>query len=85
MANYAIFDEPYYRAQYPWVKAGIDAGIIKSGREHFEKFGQAGGLTKVSRYFDEETYLEGNPDLKPFVRTPNNPNAPFASGLDHFI
>ncbi|WP_333310857.1 MULTISPECIES: hypothetical protein [unclassified Microcoleus] len=85
MANYAIFDEPYYRAQYPWVKAAIDAGIIKSGREHFEKFGQAGGLTKVSRYFDEETYLEGNPDLKPFVRTPNNPNAPFASGLDHFI
>ncbi|MEG4419351.1 calcium-binding protein [Microcoleus sp. LAD1_D5] len=85
MANYAIFDEPYYLAQYPWVKPAIDAGIIKSGREHFEKFGQAGGLTQVSRYFDEQTYLSQNPDIAPLVRTPNNPNAPFASGIDHFI
>ena len=85
MANYAIFDEQYYLAQYPWVKAAIDAGIIKSGREHFEKFGQAAGLTKVSRYFDENTYLAGNPDIAALVRTPNNPNAPFATGLDHFI
>ncbi|MBE9093735.1 calcium-binding protein [Tychonema sp. LEGE 07203] len=84
MANYAIFDEQYYLAQYPWVKPAIDAGIIKSGREHFEKFGQAGGLTKISRYFDEDTYLAANPDLQPFVRTVN-PNAPFATGLDHFI
>ncbi|EGK90715.1 calcium-binding protein [Microcoleus vaginatus PCC 9802] len=85
MTNYDIFDEPYYLAQYPWVKPAIDAGVIKSGREHFEKFGQAGGLTQVSRYFDEETYLSLNPDITPLVRTPNNPNAPFASGLDHFI
>src|SRR4028119_1580171 len=85
MTNYEIFDDPYYLAQYPWVKPAIDAGIIKSGREHFEKFGQAGGLTKVSRYFDEETYLAQNPDIAPLVRTPNNPNAPFASGIDHFI
>jgi hypothetical protein len=85
MTNYDIFDEPYYLAQYPWVKPAIDAGIIKSGREHFEKFGQAGGLTKVSRYFDEETYLAQNPDIAPLVRTANNPNAPFASGLDQFI
>ena len=84
MASYAIFDEQYYLSQYPWLKPAIDAGIIKSGREHFEKFGQAAGLTKISRYFDEDTYLERNPDLKPFVRTVN-PNAPFATGLDHFI
>ncbi|MEZ2225672.1 calcium-binding protein [Microcoleus sp.] len=84
MANYAIFDEQYYLASYPWIKPAIDAGIIKSGREHFEKFGQAGGLTKVSRYFDEATYLAGNPDIQPFVKTVN-PNAPFATGLDHFI
>ena len=84
MTNYEIFDEPYYLSQYPWVKPAIDAGIIKSGREHFEKFGQAGGLTKVSRYFDENAYLTVNTDLRPFVRT-FNPNAPFATGLDHFI
>ena len=85
MANYTIFDEDYYLAQYPWVKPAIDAGVIQSGREHFEKFGQATGLTKVSRYFDEATYLAGNPDIAALVRTPNNPSAPFATGLDHFI
>ncbi|WP_333122095.1 hypothetical protein [Microcoleus sp. Pol11C3] len=85
MASYAIFDEKYYLAQYPWVKPAIDAGVIKSGLEHFEKFGQAGGITAVSRYFDEETYLAQNPDIAPLVRTANNPNAPFASGLDHFV
>ena len=84
MANYTIFDEQYYLSQYPWVKPAIDAGIIKSGKEHFKKFGREAGLTKVSRYFDEDTYLAGNPDLQPFVKTVN-PNAPFASGLDHFI
>ncbi len=85
MTNYDIFDEKYYLASYPWVKPAIDAGVIKSGREHFENFGQAAGLTKVSRYFDENTYLAGNPDIAALVRTPNNPNAPFATGLDHFI
>ncbi len=84
MANYAIFDEQFYLASYPWVKPAIDARVISSGREHFEKFGREGGLTKVSRYFDENAYLAGNPDLAPFVRTVN-PNAPFATGLDHFI
>jgi hypothetical protein len=85
MANYDIFDEQYYLSQYSWLKPAIDAGIIKSGREHFEKFGQAAGLTRVSRYFDEATYLAGNPDIAPFVRTPSNPNGTFATGLDHFI
>ncbi|MEG4287245.1 calcium-binding protein [Microcoleus sp. A006_D1] len=85
MTNYDIFDEKYYLAQYPWVQPAIDTGIIKSGKEHFEKYGQAGGLTKVSRYFDEETYLGNNPDIDPLVRSANNPNAPFASGLDQFI
>jgi hypothetical protein len=85
MTNYDIFDEKYYLASYPWVKPAIDAGVIQSGRDHFETFGQAAGLTQVSRYFDEATYLAGNPDIAALVRTPNNPNAPFATGLDHFI
>jgi len=82
--NYDIFDEQYYLSQYPWVKPAIDAGVIKSGLEHFQKYGQAAGLTKVSRYFDESTYLADNPEIAPFVSTVN-PNAPFATGLDHFI
>ncbi len=84
MANYAIFDEQYYLSQYPWIKPAIDAGVIKSGREHFEKFGQAGGLTKVSRYFNEATYLSGNPEIRLFLKTAN-PSKSFATGLDHFI
>ena len=85
MANYDIFDEQYYLSQYPALRTAIEQGIIKSGRDHFERFGQATGLTRVSRYFDESTYLEQYPDLAALIRTPNNPNAPFASGLDHFI
>jgi hypothetical protein len=84
MANYAIFDEEFYLASYPWVRPAIDAGVIRSGREHFQRFGQAAGLTQVSRYFDENAYLSVNTDIRPFVRTVN-PNGPFASGLDHFI
>ena len=85
MANYDIFDEQYYLSQYPALKTAIEQGIIKSGRDHFERFGQAAGLTRVSRYFDESTYLEQYPDLADLIRTPTNPNAAFASGLDHFI
>ena len=85
MANYDIFDEKYYLSQYPWLKPAIDAGAIKSGREHFEKYGQDIGLTNISRYFDEATYLAGNPDLVPLVYTRNNRSAPFLKGLDHFI
>ncbi len=84
MANYDIFDEQYYLSQYGFVKDAVAKGLIKSGLEHFQKYGQAAGLTKVSRYFDEDTYLATNPDLTAFVRTVN-PNGAFASGLDHFI
>ncbi|MDF0555590.1 calcium-binding protein [Kamptonema sp. UHCC 0994] len=84
MANYDIFDEQYYLSQYGFVKDAVAQGLVKSGLEHFQKYGQAAGLTKISRYFDENTYLTGNPDIAAFVR-PVNPNGSFASGLDHFI
>lgn len=83
--NYEIFDEAYYLAKYPWVLPGITQGAVKSGLDHFQRFGRAAGLTNVSRYFDEETYQSLNPDLVPLIRSASNPNAPFASGLDHFI
>ena len=84
MANYDIFDEQYYLSQYGFVKDAVDRKIISSGKEHFQKYGQAAGLTKVSRYFDESTYLAANQDITPFIRSVN-PNGRFASGLDHFI
>ncbi len=85
MANYDIFDEQYYLSQYGFVKDAVAQGLVKSGLEHFQKYGQAAGLTKVSRYFDEDTYLAQNPEIASLVRTTNNQNVTFASGLDHFI
>ena len=85
MANFDIFDEQYYLSQYPALKTAIDQGIIKSGKDHFERFGQAAGLTKVSRYFDESNYLAKYPEIAALVRTPSKQNLPFATGLDHFI
>ncbi|MEG4231341.1 calcium-binding protein [Microcoleus sp. Pol11C3] len=46
---------------------------------------QAADLTKISRYFDEDTYLAQNQDIALFVRTANNQNGRFATGLDHLI
>ena len=80
MANYDIFDENYYLSKYPFVQQGIDQGIISSGKEHFEKFGQKLGFTEVSRYYDENYYLANNPAVAAAVSSGS-----FASGLDHFI
>lgn len=80
MANYDIFDENYYLTKYPFVQEGIDRGIISSGKEHFEKFGQKLGFTEVSRYYDENYYLANNPAVAAAVSS-----GAFASGLDHFI
>ncbi|MEG4630646.1 hypothetical protein QUB56_13675 [Microcoleus sp. AR_TQ3_B6] len=80
MANYDIFDENYYLSKYPFVQEGIDRGIISSGKEHFEKFGQKLGFTEVSRYYDENYYLANNPAVAAAVSSGS-----FASGLDHFI
>ncbi|MEG4293388.1 hypothetical protein Q5692_32420 [Microcoleus sp. C2C3] len=80
MANYDIFDENYYLSKYPFVQQGIDRGIISSGKEHFEKFGQKLGFTEVSRYYDENYYLANNPAVAAAVSS-----GAFASGLDHFI
>lgn len=78
--NYDIFDEQYYLKKYPFVQLGIDQGIVSSGLEHFQRFGQASGFTEVSRYFDESYYLANYPDVA------NAVNAGFfSSGLDHFI
>jgi hypothetical protein len=80
MANYDIFDENYYLSKYPFVQEGIDRGIISSGKEQFEKFGQKLGFTEVSRYYDENYYLANNPAVAAAVSS-----GVFASGLDHFI
>lgn len=78
--NYDIFDENYYLLKYPFLKEAITAGLIKSGLDHFQKYGQKLGLTEVSRYYNESYYLEQNPFVATAVK-----NGVFASGLDYFI
>lgn len=78
--NYDIFDEEYYLQKYPFVPSGIEQGIVSSGFDHFQRFGQASGFTEVSRYFDESYYLANHPEVANAVNS-----GLFASGLDHFI
>lgn len=78
--NYDIFDENYYLSRYQFVKEAVNSGIVQSGLEHFQKYGQKLGITQISRYYDEDYYLANNPGVAAAVKAGN-----FASGLDHFI
>lgn len=78
--NFDIFDENYYLAKYPDVKAAKDAGLIASGLAHFEQFGRQEGRTLISPYYDESFYRANNPDVDNAVKA-----GVFASGLDHLI
>ena len=80
MANYHILDEKYYLSKYPFVQQGIERGIISSGKEHFENFGQKLGFTEVWSYYDENYYLANNPAVAAAVSS-----GAFASALDRFI
>ncbi len=78
--NYDIFDEEYYLKRYPFIADAIEQGVISSGLDHFQKFGQSQGYVEISRYFDEEFYLAHYPDVANGVNL-----GLVASGLDHFI
>lgn len=78
--NFDIFDENYYLAKYPDLKAAKDAGLIASGLTHFQQFGLLEGRTLISPYYDEAFYRANNTDVDNAVISGN-----FASGLDHFI
>ncbi|MFB2876383.1 hypothetical protein [Floridanema aerugineum] len=76
----AIFDEQFYLANNPDVKASVEAGNFRSGREHFEKYGLKEGRTLVSPYYDEAAYLRKFPDVATAVQ-----NKLIPSGLAHYI
>ena len=78
--SFNIFDENYYLNSNPDVKAAVQAGTIKSGLEHFQKYGLAEGRGGVSPYFDEGLYLQKNPDVATAVA-----NGSIKSGLQHYI
>jgi hypothetical protein len=76
----AIFDEQFYLANNPDVKASVQAGTFSSGREHFEKYGLKEGRTLVSPYYDEAAYLRKYPDVATAVQ-----NKLIPSGIAHYI
>lgn len=80
MMNFEIFNENYYLAKYPDIKAAKDAGLIPSGLAHFQQFGRREGRTLISPYYDEAFYRANNSDVDNAVRA-----GIFASGLDHLI
>ncbi|NJK38845.1 MAG: calcium-binding protein [Oscillatoriales cyanobacterium RM2_1_1] len=78
--NFEIFDEGYYLKRHSFLVPAIEQGIVSSGLDHFQRFGQAAGLTEISRYFDEDFYLENNPGIQAAVDA-----GQFVSGLDHYL
>lgn len=78
--NYDIFNEEYYLKRYPFITEAIEQGVVASGLDHFQQFGQALGYVEVSRYFDEEFYLVHYPDVANAVNS-----GLVNSGLDHLI
>lgn len=78
--SFNIFDENSYLSNNPDVKAAVDAKVVQSGLEHFQKYGLKEGRVAVSPYYDEKLYLEKNPDVAAAVKAGN-----FKSGLEHYI
>jgi hypothetical protein len=78
--SFAIFDENYYLANNPDVKAAVDEGDFRSGLQHFQQIGLAEGRVSVSPYFNEQIYLQKYPDVAAAVSAGS-----FSSGLQHYI
>ncbi|MEM1427765.1 MAG: hypothetical protein AAGF75_14585 [Cyanobacteria bacterium P01_H01_bin.130] len=65
-----LFDEAFYLDSYPDVRAAVQAGVIPSGRSHFETSGIREGRTLISRFYRgdvEARYLAANPDVAAVV------------------
>lgn len=77
--SFAVFDELIYLYSYRDVLAAYP-NIFKSGLDHFQQFGLKEGRVRVSPFYDEEFYLQRNPDVAAAVR-----DGVFSSGLEHFI
>jgi len=78
--SFVIFDEAFYLNSNPDIKQAVQAGIIKSGLDHFIQYGLKEKRVNVSPFYNEEFYLQTNPAVAQAVKDGN-----FASGLDHFI
>ena len=77
------FDEDEYLSLFPDVRAAVADGTVRSGLDHFARFGR-GEARRVSvrpvTDWPDETYLASNPDVLEAVR-----RGEFASGLQHYV
>ncbi len=74
------FDEQFYLATYPDVRAAVAAGtLFKSGWEHYRQIGKRELRLGAPPPFDEEFYLDSYPDVKAAVL-----NKSVASGYAHY-
>jgi len=75
-----LFEESLYLAWNPDVQGAVEAGVFRSGLQHFLVFGQYEGRG-FSPYYKEAHYLARNPDVAQAV----GPGKTFDSGLEHFL
>jgi radical SAM protein with 4Fe4S-binding SPASM domain len=83
------FDEAHYLASYPDVAAAIDAGAVRSGHDHFVRYGVRENRHhrlrlslpwfRIFHKFDEAYYLASNPDVIAAIHA-----SKFRNGRNHF-
>lgn len=80
-AGYKVsnFSEKQYLEMHPDVAAAVKAGLLASGLDHYQKYGEAEGRV-TSPMFDSAYYLAHNPDVAAAVA-----RGEFASAFTHFL
>lgn len=73
------YDETFYVEQYADVRAAIEKGKFRSGREHYLKTGYREGRRGALGAVDEEWYRATYSDVRKAVEAGKMP-----SGADHF-
>lgn len=63
LSAHIAFDEDYYVRTYPDVARAIENGSLKSGREHYVKWGYFEGRRGSEPAFDQNWYSRKYPDL----------------------
>ena len=77
------WSERMYLKQNPDVAKDVESGKIPSGLWHYNNYGRNEGRQGnfIPANFDEDSYLEANPDVAGSV---NNPGG-YSSGLQHYL
>lgn len=76
----AEFDESWYLQNYPDVRAAVDAGIVNSGLDHWNDFGNLEKRLPHSFSMDESWYLDAYPDINEQIK-----NKALVSATEHWI